>query len=80
MKNRIIEKFESGRFWINNGKSLVLKYQGAPQYEVDIDRLKTAHQICNWLAQLKTKSWARDEVIADFVRTVHDTVNLYEIN
>lgn len=67
------------RFWIKKKSCLKLKYADVYGYEIPFDQLKTTKEICKWLAQIRSKTWANDEILADLIRSIHELVNLYEI-
>ena len=51
--------------WTVRDKNLVLK---GKFYHIPINQAKTPEQICTWLGQVASKSWANDRILAGLVR------------
>lgn len=43
-------------------------------YEVDLEQCTTSAEVLDWIAQVATKPWATDEVIAGLVRALNDVL------
>ena len=51
-------------------------FPGMSRYEIDLKRVKSASQKCDWLAQLAEKTWANREVLGGLVQALDATVGL----
>lgn len=40
------------------------------EYEIDLDRVKTCRDVCDWLSHLIEKNWATPEVLGNVVRAL----------
>jgi hypothetical protein len=63
---------ESQRFWVDEGTDIALHYHGAPLFYVPVAILSNTIGICRAIANIRMKTWANDEILADFIRTIHD--------
>lgn len=41
-------------------------------YEVDLEQCTTSAEVLDWIAQVASKDWATDEVVAGLVRAIND--------
>jgi len=66
--------------WVLDAERLVLvlgdPVTGGWAYEVDLERCATSAQVLNWIAQVATKQWASDEILAGLVRAINDVLKL----
>ena len=59
--------------WVIRKNSLVLKGRF---YEIPLDQAQTPAQLCTWLGQVASKSWADDRTVAGLVRALNSLVGL----
>lgn len=43
-------------------------------YQVDLEQCTTSTEVLDWIAQIATKQWATNEVIAGLVRAINDVL------
>jgi hypothetical protein len=71
--------YEPGNFTLVLSTRGRLPRQGAlgyAEYEVDLERCRTAAEILDWIAQVAGKNWATDQILADLVRALDDVFSL----
>jgi hypothetical protein len=65
--------------WNYNPRTLTLRLNQRPWYEIDLERCRTSAEVLDWIAQVAGKTWATDEILGALVRRLNELLYLQEL-
>ena len=56
--------------WQLHPDDRTLRHKSYPPYEIDLDLIRSAAQVLDWIFQIEEKCWVTDAELAGFIRAI----------
>jgi hypothetical protein len=65
--------------WTYDPEWRTLSHEETPYYQIDLEKIRTARDVVDWLAHLSKKMWVTREDLGELVCAFHELLDFYAL-